>query len=120
MFVVWPFLLSFVMICCMWRSPPTWPATGASPACTPSPIFGSSCAGATNGNRIRCRYVAPMWSVRPLAAGIRRFKPSTVSRRLSMVTGFYRICVIDAVPDDSPADYVRRPPVPAESPTLGL
>jgi integrase/recombinase XerD len=51
---------------------------------------------------------------------IRRFKPSTVSRRLSMVIGFYRTCVIDAVLEHSPAEYVRRPAVPPESPTLGL
>ena len=49
-----------------------------------------------------------------------RFKPSTVSRRLSVVTCFYRTCVIDAVLEASPAVYVRRPPVPADSPTLGL
>ena len=40
---------------------------------------------------------------------VRRYKPSTVSRRLSAVTGFYRTCVIDGVLDHSPADYVRRP-----------
>ena len=51
---------------------------------------------------------------------VRRYQPSTVSRRLSVVVGFYRVCVIDAVLEHSPADYVRRPPVPAESPTLGL
>ena len=51
---------------------------------------------------------------------VRRFKPSTVSRRLSVVTCFYRTCVIDAVLDASPAAYVRRPPVSSESPTLGL
>jgi integrase/recombinase XerD len=51
---------------------------------------------------------------------IRRLKPSTVSRRLSMVIGFYRTCVIDAVLEHSPAEYVRRPTVPPESPTLGL
>jgi hypothetical protein len=51
---------------------------------------------------------------------IRRFKPSTVSRRMAVITGFYRRCVIDAVLEHSPADYVRRPLVPAESPTLGL
>jgi integrase/recombinase XerD len=51
---------------------------------------------------------------------VRRFKPSTVSRRLSVVVGFYRTCVIDAVLDHSPAEYVRRPSVPPESPTLGL
>jgi site-specific recombinase XerD len=51
---------------------------------------------------------------------IRRFKPSTVSRRMAVVSGFYRTCVIDGVLEHSPADYVRRPRVPAESPTLGL
>jgi site-specific recombinase XerD len=51
---------------------------------------------------------------------VRRFQPSTVSRRLSVVVGFYRVCVIDAILAHSPADYVRRPVVPPESPTLGL
>jgi integrase/recombinase XerD len=51
---------------------------------------------------------------------VRRFKPSTVSRRMAMVTGFSRICVIDGIVEYSPADHVRRPVVPAESPTLGL
>jgi integrase/recombinase XerD len=51
---------------------------------------------------------------------IRCYQPSTVSRRLSVVVGFYRVCVIDQVLVHSPADYVRRPPVPTESPTLGL
>ena len=71
--------------------------------------------------------------VEPLAAGrvhielyvrwmqeVRHFKPSTVSRRVAVVAGFYRTCVIDAVLEHSPAEYVRRPNVPAESPTLGL
>ncbi len=51
---------------------------------------------------------------------VRRYQPSTVSRRLSVVAGFYRTCVIDGVLEHSPAEYVRRPTVPAESPTLGL
>lgn len=51
---------------------------------------------------------------------VRRYRPSTVSRRTSVVAGFYRTCVIDAVLQHSPAEYVRRPNVPAESPTLGL
>jgi integrase/recombinase XerD len=51
---------------------------------------------------------------------IRRFKPSTVSRRFSVVAGFYKTCVIDGLLDRSPADHVRRPAVPAESPTLGF
>jgi hypothetical protein len=28
---------------------------------------------------------------------MRRYQPSTVSRRLSVVVGFYRVCVIDAI-----------------------
>ncbi|RPF27797.1 tyrosine-type recombinase/integrase [Georgenia muralis] len=51
---------------------------------------------------------------------VRRFQPSTISRRVSVVAGFYRTCVIDQVIAASPADYVRRPNVPPESPTLGL
>jgi integrase/recombinase XerD len=51
---------------------------------------------------------------------VRCYQPSTVSRRLSIVTGFYRVCVIDGILPHSPADYVRRPTVPSESPTLGL
>jgi integrase/recombinase XerD len=51
---------------------------------------------------------------------IRRFSPSTVSRRFSVAAGFYRTCVIDAVLEHSPAEHVRRPSVPPESPTLGF
>ena len=51
---------------------------------------------------------------------VRGYKPATVSQRLSAVAGFYRICVIDGTLEHSPADYVTRPRVPTESPTLGL
>ena len=51
---------------------------------------------------------------------IRRFKPSTVSRRFSVAAGFYRTCVLDGVLQHSPAEHVRRPVVAAESPTLGF
>jgi hypothetical protein len=51
---------------------------------------------------------------------IRRFKPSTVSRRFSVTAGFYRTCVIDGLLEHSPAEHVRRPSVPPESPTLGF
>jgi integrase/recombinase XerD len=51
---------------------------------------------------------------------VRRFKPSTVSRRFSVTAGFYRTCVIDEGLERSPAEHVRRPSVPAESPALGL
>src|SRR6516162_4581929 len=50
----------------------------------------------------------------------RRFKPSTISRRFSVTAGFYRTCVFDGVLEHSPAEHVRRPAVPAESPTLGF
>jgi integrase/recombinase XerD len=50
----------------------------------------------------------------------RRFKPSTISRRFSVTAGFYRTCVLDGVSEHSPAEHVRRPTVPAESPTLGF
>jgi integrase/recombinase XerD len=51
---------------------------------------------------------------------VRLDQPSTVSRRLAVVIGFYRVCVIDEILPHSPADYVGRPLVPPESPTLGL
>jgi integrase/recombinase XerD len=37
-----------------------------------------------------------------------------------VVACFYRTCLIDGLIDRSPAAHVRRPPVSAESPTLGL
>ena len=75
----------------------------------------------------RARDLDPLAATRPhLELYIRwlqevgHYKPSTVSRRLSIVSGFYRTCVVDGVLQHSPAEYVRRPRVPAESPTLGL
>jgi integrase/recombinase XerD len=50
----------------------------------------------------------------------RRFKPSTISPRFSVTAGFYRTSAIDGVLEHSPAEHVRRPTVPAESPTLGF
>jgi site-specific recombinase XerD len=50
----------------------------------------------------------------------RRYAASTVSRRTSVVIGFYRTRVIDGVLAHWPADYVRRPTVSPQSPTLGL
>jgi len=41
---------------------------------------------------------------------VRCYQPSTVSRRLSVVVGFYRVCMIDQILPHSPAAYVRRPP----------
>ena len=45
---------------------------------------------------------------------------ATVARRLSTVIGFYRCLVIDGRLDKSPAQYVRRPRVSADSQALGL
>jgi integrase/recombinase XerD len=39
---------------------------------------------------------------------------------MSVVAGFCRTCVIDGVLEHSPAEYARRPNVPAESPDPGL
>lgn len=50
----------------------------------------------------------------------RQFKLSTIARRISVVATFYRTCVVDDLLAHSPAEYVRRPTVPHESPTLGL
>ncbi|XRQ09650.1 tyrosine-type recombinase/integrase [Actinomadura welshii] len=36
------------------------------------------------------------------------------------MAGFYRTCVIDGILEHSPADHIRRPNVPPESPMLGL
>src|ERR1700727_3961923 len=51
---------------------------------------------------------------------IRRFRPSTISRRFSVTAGFYRTCVIDGVLEHSPGEHFRRPNVPGESPPLGI
>ena len=51
---------------------------------------------------------------------IRRYKPSTVSGRFSVTAGFYRTCALDGILEHSPAEHVRRPAVPAESPTPGF
>ena len=48
---------------------------------------------------------------------VRWFKPSIVSRRFSVTAGFYRTAAIDGVLEHSPAEHVRRPAVPPESPT---
>ena len=51
---------------------------------------------------------------------LRWFGPSTASRRFPVAAGFCRTCVIDGVLEYSPAEHVRRPSLPPESPTLGF
>jgi hypothetical protein len=50
---------------------------------------------------------------------IRRFKPSTVSRRFPVTAGFYRTCALDGIVQHSPAGHVRRPVVPPNHPRPG-
>src|SRR5690349_19356978 len=45
---------------------------------------------------------------------VRRYQPSTVSRRLSVVVRFYRVCVIDQILTHSLADYDLVLPVEAD------
>ena len=93
------------------------PVQGRSRGPTPSPTCAPTWAGAPTAGSIRSPrrgrtielYVRWMQEVR-------RLKPSTVSRRMSIVAGFYRTAVIDGLLEHSPAEHVRRPTVPADSP----
>ena len=63
---------------------------------------------------------SPRRTVPTLAAG---GPPASAFHRcpsLAVVAGFYRTCVIDGNLTHSPADYIRRPHVSTDSPTLGL
>ena len=93
---------------------------GQSRAHTESDLRGYLCWCAARGLDPLCatRVHIELW-VRWMQE-IRRLQPATVSRRVSVAAGFYRTCVIDGVLAVSPAGYVRRPRVSAESPTLGL
>ena len=64
--------------------------------------------------------LAPGAWPRPVGRETPAHAASTVSRRMSVVSGFYRICVINEILERSPADDLRRPDVPPEPPTLGL
>lgn len=46
--------------------------------------------------------------------------PSTIARRLSTLAGYYRYAVAENVLGSSPLEHVKRPSMPADSPTLGL
>ena len=87
----------------------------------PSPIFELSLPGVPNAGWTRWVASRPQVElyVRWMQE-VRRLKPSTTSRRTSIVAGFYRTAVIDGLLEQSPAEHVRRPHVPPDSPTLGL
>ena len=46
--------------------------------------------------------------------------PSTIARRLSTLSSFYKYCQIEDIVDKNPAANIRRPKVNDESRTLGL
>ncbi len=104
-----------------WRWLPTWPASRAPRVITRTLICAVSWRGAPSASSIRWPRGECIWSC--ISGGCRRtagFKPSTVSGRFSVTAGFYRTAVIDDVLEHSPAEHVRRPAVPPESPTLGF
>jgi hypothetical protein len=100
-------------LCCARPCPRMSVAAAARPGCIPSRTCGSSWGAPittwTARHRPRGHRAVP---ARWLQDG-RRDQPSTVSRRLSVVVGFYRDCVIDQVLPHPTAEYVRRPSVPA-------
>ena len=106
---------------CGWRLLPTWPGIPGRRAithCSDLRCFLAWCAERGLHPLVASRvhlelYIGWMQEVR-------RFKPSTVSRRFSVAAGFYRTAVIDGVLEHSPAEHVRRPAVPPESSTLGF
>ena len=67
---------------------PTWPASRAHPANTPSPACAAFCSGAQSAALTSWPRGARTWSC--ISGGmqeVRRFKPSTVSRRFPVVAG---------------------------------
>jgi hypothetical protein len=110
--------LSQRLACCGWPSVRIWLGSRASPASTPSRTCGGIWCGARSGGLILWQRAGhTLSSTFRWLQEVRRYQPSTVSRPLSVVAGFYRTCVIDGVLEHSPAEYVRRPHVPAQSPT---
>ena len=106
---------------CGWRWLPTWPVSRVPPATIPSPTCAATWPGAQNAAWTRWPRAVRTWSC--ISGGCRRSavsSHSTVSRRFSVTAGFYRTCVIDGLLEHSPAEHVRRPSVPPESPTLGF
>jgi len=71
----------------------------------PSPIFELSLPGVPNAGWTRWVASRPQVElyVRWMQE-VRRLKPSTTSRRTSIVAGFYRTAVIDGLLEQSPAD----------------
>ena len=106
---------------CGWQWPPTWPASRAPPVSTPNPTCAATWPGAPSAAWTRWPPSARIWSC--TSGGCRRSagsSPPPCPGGSRSTAGFYRTCVIDGVLEHSPAEHVRRPAVPAESPTLGF
>jgi integrase/recombinase XerD len=106
---------------CGWRRPRIWPATRARHVITRILTCAVSCPGAPSGAWIRWPLAACTWSC--TSAGCRKYAGSSPRRSHAgsrSLPGFYRTAVIDGVLGHSPAEHVRRPAVPPESPTLGF
>lgn len=85
------------------------------------PSYAATCAGVPIATLIplaATRVQIELW-VRWMRE-TRGLRPATVSRRVLVTAGIYRTCVIETILERSPAEFVSRPRVPAESPTLGF
>ena len=104
-----PPLATRLPIVCCWQPRPIWAGSGSSREHTQSGLrcYLTWCAG---------RGLDPLAARRPdlelrilWMQELRRFKPSTVSRRFSVAAGFHRTCVIDGMLSiDGPADRRAR------------
>ena len=109
------------MISCGWQWLPTWPVSRVRPASTLDPTCAATWSGAPNAAWIHWLPAARIWSC--ICDGCRRSAGSSPPRchaGSQLRPGSTGPCVIDGVLEHSPAEYVRRPTVPAESPTLGF
>jgi hypothetical protein len=100
--------------------PPIWPGSRAPPESTPAPTCAAISPGAPSAYWTLPGPAPASGAVHPVDAGGPPAQALHVSRNCSVTAGFYRTCVIDGVLEHSPAEHVRRPAVPAESPTLGF
>jgi len=96
------------------------PGSRALPATMPAPICAATSRGAlTAAWTVPGQAPAPE-AVHPVDAGGPPVQAFDGLPAVLVTAGFYRTCVIDGVLKHSPAEHVRRPAVPAESPTLGF
>jgi hypothetical protein len=95
-------------------------ASTAAPASTPNPACAATCPDAPSEVWTRWPPGGRTWNC--TSGGCRRSAGSSPppSPAVSRSRPGYRTCALDGVLPHSPAGHVRRPSVPAESPTLGF